>query len=131
MATATTLAFTGQSTINFTYPIELVGLEIERAIVDHGVPEREGDLHQDMGAHSRHYEIEGLCTLTELGSLTTLAELSQIATNGKATLTHTNEPGTTVWSVSQLAIRSLKVRYPSGHPLLFRFNMKFVRTNQT
>lgn len=131
MTVATSLAFTGLSTINFTYPVELAGGGIDNAIVSHGVPERTGDLHQDQGSHSRTYEIEGICTIAELASLITMTETAQIATNGKATLTVTDAPGSQVFIVSQLTITNLRFKWPSGGRLRNRFNMKFVRTNQT
>ena len=125
-----TLTWTGVGALATTEPCRLYDEGIERAIVKHRIPTREGDVIQDMGSYAQEYNLEGLCTAGERTTLDSMAALVQVDASGHGigALTITNDAGSTIISLTYLAIEGLSKKYAGGFPQRFSYILKLVKT---
>lgn len=130
MPASTILSMTGLGSITFTHPASIPAREkIERAIVEHEIPTKEYDIAEDMGGHNLRFHLTGLCTSAQKATLKSMASATQIGTQGKCTLTMTDDSGTQQVYLTQLAIKSAEFEY--GELVkLWRYAIEFIRTNQ-
>ena len=102
--------------------------EGEREIVDHGIPTREGDIGQDMGAHSAVFSISGLCTIGDKAALEARWAVVQFTTDcpsGRITLTVTSSASITIFIKSDLAFVKYRFKNLAGRPKWVRYYLVF------
>jgi hypothetical protein len=104
--------------------------EVQRAIVKHGIPTREGDVGQDMGSYSNSFDVSGLCNITDKATLKAMAEKPQFTVSypaGIITLTLIDSSTTTIYNEGSLAIIRAKFTHAGGLRKWFRYTITFGR----
>jgi len=118
---------TGAENPNSPTPSEL-DEQIKRAIVDHPIPGLDRDIGQDMGAHSREYQVTGLVIQGDRDKIKNMALAAQFTASnpgGRFKIEMKTAAGSTVWSHSGVAIRSASFRYLGGVKKYFRAVVTF------
>jgi hypothetical protein len=118
-------------------PCRLYQAAIERAIIIHRIPAREGDIGQDMGSYSREYNLEGLALTypktpggtAEKDILDAMVSVVQLDSSGVGigTLQMSDEAGNTVISLFGLAIQKYTPRWVGGFPQRTYYVLKMVQ----
>jgi len=119
-------------------PCRLYQGGIERALIIHRIPAREGDKTQDMGSYSREYNLEGLALtyattpggVAEKDVLDAMSSVVQVDSSGLGigVLTLTDAIGNTVISLTDLAVQKYTPRWVGGFPQRTYYILKLVQT---
>jgi hypothetical protein len=111
-------------------PFSMVDDDVQRSMVKHGIPTREGDIGQDMGAFSTSFDVSGLCSLTDKATLKGMAEKPQFTVSypaGIISLTLVNRDSATIYNEDGLAIIRARFQYVGGIHKWFRYTITLGR----